>query len=181
MGKNWKAPKLVVWTYTAQSYHCNISMILWSPTLLPNGDHIMKCCQILKHLSCVCLNINLNKDTSNSLNHNYHTHTHMYISYRHAHLHTSTHIHLSHKVHVITAPSKSILYNSTRFSYTRLCVGNCQTSANSDVTISCRRAVSIYSSNISPTRWPPSGQSWNIQIPWCSFVTWPLLGWTCPV
>lgn len=134
MGKNWKAPNLVVWTYTAQRYHCNISMILWSPTLLPNGDHIMKRCQILKHLSCVCLNINLDKDTSNSLNHNYHTHSHTCIS----HIDTSTHIHLSHKIHVITAPSQSVLYSYTGFSYTLLCVGNCQTSGNNDLPINVR-------------------------------------------
>ena len=46
------------------------------------------------------------------------------------------------------------------------------------VTISHRRAVSTPPTSL--LLQPPTGQTWNIQIPWCSFVTWLLLGWTCP-
>ena len=130
MGKNWKAPNLVVWTYTAQRYHCNISMILWSPTLLPNGDHIMKRCQILKHLSCVCLNIL----TRILVTHLTITTTPIHTRISHIDMHTSTHTSTFHTKY-ITAPLQSILYSSTGFSYI---VGNCQTSGNNDVPINVR-------------------------------------------
>ena len=138
MGKSWKAPKLVARIYTTQSYHCSISRILWSPSISPDGDHIMKRCQILKHLSRVCLNISFDKDTSNSLCHNCHTHTHTCISHYYTHPHLNTHIHLSHKA--LTAPPSSILYSPQWFQLHTFisCVGNCQTSGNNDVPISVR-------------------------------------------